>query len=239
MMDIQTEYRLSRKLYLTAKLLQLVYQIVYMCYLFRNSNIDTRWFEFISSGILLSILAANFHLYRASEDIFAENGNYVDVSLIAYDLTACAIAVITYPMAINAVELKHTNETELFAHDGEDSLGLKVNISNTSYLLNETNEQIYLSISENSSNITDTLNEYNGTKIPTTLHLTSDPMFDVFDYVYENFGLITPAIISLANQVIVALSLGWVEFVKYRIRAPTTQQSPIEMVEINNEESNH
>lgn len=233
-----------------------------MCYLFRNSNIDTRWFEFISSGILLSILAANFHLYRASEDIFAENGNYVDFSLIAYvsvcniciyvcvfvfilifltqDLTACAIAVITYPMAINAVELKHTNETELFAHDGEDSLGLKVNISNTSYLLNETNEQIYLSISENSSNIIDTsINEYNGTKIHTTLHLTSDPMFDVFDYVYENFGLITPSIISLANQVIVALSLGWVEFVKYRIRAQTTQLSPIEMVEINNEESNH
>ncbi|KAB7504737.1 hypothetical protein Anas_09970 [Armadillidium nasatum] len=178
MMDIQTEYRLSRKLYLSAKFLQL-------------------------------------------------------------DLTTCAIAVITYPIAIKADLLKHTNETELFDHDGEDSLGLKVNISrNNSYILNETNEQISLSISENSSNIIDTLNEYKGTIMHTVLHLTSDPMIDVFDNVYENVGLITPAIISLVTQVIVALSLGWLEFVKYRIRTQPSQQSHIEMVEISGEESN-
>ncbi|KAL7641674.1 UNVERIFIED_CONTAM: hypothetical protein RMT77_007547 [Armadillidium vulgare] len=251
-MDLQAQLVCGKKEYMIVKALQtafLIYLLVVKPDFEANSTFSTT--NQCSLAIVLISWGFLYFKYRA---LFSQHVYYKEyLKLIVWDVFNFCLTTGGYSVSIYNINLEYDDlKTKFYSQYVKDSNGLKMNKMNrfsrrldyepidehieaTSKLMVEKVLDIgsdllsFMNITENPSEFIDT--RVNGNEI--TSSKISEKLFeDFYNYNY-NFILYTSLFSSLCNFGVVA-SLGWIEFVKYRIRKAPQPGQAIEMVAMNN-----
>ncbi|RXG52872.1 hypothetical protein Avbf_13456 [Armadillidium vulgare] len=201
----------------------------------------------LGSSVLTLNLISYYFVFRRREETVCRKWKLCRIFHFNYDVAIFIITILIYPLAaVYMTKMQYKNQDGLdYSHDRKDSIGFGINEMNDSSPDPQDenfNEQVetttnilidnvlnirsgfisLMNMGKNSSELVGTpQNEYNAV---TTKPILQKPL--------ENYGLfIFLTILCIVSQLIVVLSLGWSEIVKYKIR--TSPPPPIVMDELN------
>ncbi|KAL7641681.1 UNVERIFIED_CONTAM: hypothetical protein RMT77_007554 [Armadillidium vulgare] len=232
-MNLHRRLKHACRAYALTKVIQLVYQIVYVSLLAERNDGNITPFIMVGSLILFLICISCFKVIKHNVMLFYGNGNYLGYfNLIKLDVLLFLFALCGYPEADSySKQLKFINQKNLHAQDIKDSLGLELNKMNrdTRDLLDETiDNQInttsnmlvdkaldirsgiisFMNFEDNSSGPVDTTTSENNVITTQTLNEPTE----------HTGSLIQLTVFSIIFQFIGILTFGYIELLKYRIR---------------------
>ncbi|KAL7641679.1 UNVERIFIED_CONTAM: hypothetical protein RMT77_007552 [Armadillidium vulgare] len=232
-MDRQTQLWLSITIYQLGKYLQPIFQICYISWLTLEGKDGTILFNVSGCLILLLILISYYFLYISKENLLDENRNFLKYwILIVLESVIFLITISAYPSAVVYFTylFKCNDHIKLLYPNGsENSTRLEVSEMNRSP--QDLPDKTFDEEIENTTNILidKALNIRSG--IISFMHIEENSS-EIVVTPKDEYSVITPldsvakdinifvlvTICSFLSQLTVILSLGWIEFVKYKIR---------------------
>ncbi|RXG52521.1 hypothetical protein Avbf_09257 [Armadillidium vulgare] len=258
-MDLRTQLEVAKNTYMVLKSGQLVFLVVHIIYSYLVKAADDAVITVITSSFILVLVCVSWcMLYRNSAALFSQHGYYQRYfNLIVLDFFNPCFAICGYSISVYNINLEYDDlKNKFYSHYVKDSNGLKLNkmnrfsrrldnqpidqhIETTTKLMVEKVLDMgngllsLMNITENTSEFIDkSVNKNNVTESITSPKI-SEQHFEDF---YSNFVtfIIYTSLVSSFWHIAVACALGWIEFVKYRIRRAPQPVQEVEMVAMNN-----
>ncbi|KAB7504062.1 hypothetical protein Anas_10832 [Armadillidium nasatum] len=232
-MNLRRRLKCAYRAYVLIKVIQLVYQIVYVALLAERNDGNITPFIMVGSLILILICISCCKVIKHNVILFYGNASYLGYfNLIKLDVLLFLFALCGYPEAHSySKQLKLINQKNLHAQDIKDSLGLelgKMNRDSRDLLDEATDNQIntttnilvdkaldlrsgiisFMNFEDNSSEPVDNLASENNVITTQTLnepteYISSLLLLTIFSFIFQFIGILT---------------FGYIEFLKYRIR---------------------
>ncbi|KAB7503443.1 hypothetical protein Anas_14125 [Armadillidium nasatum] len=218
-MDLRTQFELAKRVYMVLKLGQLVFLVVHIIYSYVVKAADDAIITVITSCFILVLVSVSWcMLYRISATLFSQHGYYQRYfNLIVLDFFNPFFAIGGYSISVYNINLEYDElKKKFYSHYVKDSIGLKMN-KMTRFSRRLDNQPIDEDIETT-------------TKLISRESIRHGKWSSISYEYYRKFLRVYRYIVSSFWHIAVACALGWIEFIKYRIRRAPQPVQEVEMV---------